>query len=120
MTGMDINAMESEHFPPPAPPAGAPPGGWSVYLIECRGGTLYAGIARDVDRRYRQHLAGKGARYTRMHPPLRLLAALALPSRSEAARAEWRLKRLDPAAKRRWALAVAAGSGQRPGEPPPG
>ena len=40
-------------------------GCWYVYLIECRDGSLYTGIATDVDRRYAEHVAGKGARYTR-------------------------------------------------------
>ena len=43
--------------------------GWFVYLVECVDGSLYAGIATDVDRRYAEHVAGKGARYTRSHPP---------------------------------------------------
>ena len=48
---------------------------WHVYLIECRDGSLYTGVAVDVSRRYAQHAAGKGARYTRSHPPLRLLVS---------------------------------------------
>jgi putative endonuclease len=33
-------------------------GCWYVYLIECRDGSLYTGIATDVDRRYAEHVAG--------------------------------------------------------------
>jgi hypothetical protein len=33
-----------------------------VYLIECRDGSAYTGIATDVARRYATHAAGKGAR----------------------------------------------------------
>lgn len=73
---------------------------WYLYLIQCRDGSLYAGISVDVQRRYAQHLAGKGARYTRSHPPLRLAAVLRCDGRSEALRAEIRLKRLDVAGKR--------------------
>ena len=47
---------------------------WYVYLLECRDGSIYTGIATDVERRYAEHAAGKGARYTRSRPPLRLLA----------------------------------------------
>jgi putative endonuclease len=71
-----------------------------VYLIECRDGSLYTGIAVDVARRYAEHAAGTGARYTRSHPPLRLLGQCAYPGRSEASRAEYRIKRLTPAQKR--------------------
>lgn len=73
---------------------------WYVYLIECRDGSLYTGIARDVERRYAEHAAGKGARYTRSHPPLRLLARFAHPDRSSALRAEYAIKQLSAAAKR--------------------
>ena len=47
---------------------------WFVYLIECSDGSLYTGIAVDVDARYAAQARGKGARYTRAHPPARLLA----------------------------------------------
>ena len=45
---------------------------WHLYLIECRNGTLYAGITNDLERRYAQHASGKGAKYTRANPPVRL------------------------------------------------
>lgn len=72
---------------------------WHLYLIECTDGSLYAGITTDVERRFRVHGAGKGARYTRSHKPLRLLAAVAIGSRAEALRAECALKRLPRAEK---------------------
>jgi putative endonuclease len=73
---------------------------WYVYLIECRDGSVYTGIATDVQRRYAEHAAGKGARYTRAHPPLRLLASFQHPDRASASRAEYALKPLSPARKR--------------------
>lgn len=82
---------------------------WHVYLIECRGGAVYTGIAVDVQARYAAHLAGRGARYTRANPPLRLLASFACGNRSAASRAEAAVRRLDAAGKRRLAAAAAAG-----------
>lgn len=73
---------------------------WFVYLIECTDGSLYTGIARDVEARYRAHASGKGARYTRSHPPRQLLASVPCADRAEASRAEYRIKQLTPAAKR--------------------
>ena len=73
---------------------------WFVYLIECRGGSIYTGIAIDVDARYAAHKSGKGARYTRSPPPRRLLAAIEYPDRSAASKAEYRIKRLSPRDKR--------------------
>lgn len=73
---------------------------WFLYLIECRDGSIYTGISNDVAARYEAHAAGMGARYTRSHPPARLLAVVEYPDRSAAASAEYRTKRLSAAAKR--------------------
>ena len=73
---------------------------WFVYLLECRDGSLYTGITVDVPRRYAEHVAGTGARYTRSHPPKRLLGHYAYPDRSQASRAEHAIKQLKPAQKR--------------------
>lgn len=76
---------------------------WFVYLIECRNGAIYTGITPDVAARYTAHVQGKGAKYTRANPPVRLLAARAFASRGEAASMECAIKRLTPAAKREMA-----------------
>lgn len=73
---------------------------WFVYLLECRDGSLYTGVAVDVDKRYAEHAAGKGARYTRSHPPRRLLARFEHPDRSSALKAEYAIKQLSATAKR--------------------
>jgi len=73
---------------------------WFVYLLECRDGSLYTGVAVDVDKRYAEHAAGKGARYTRSHPPRRLLARFEHPDRSSALKAEYAIKQLSASAKR--------------------
>ena len=73
---------------------------WFVYLIECKDGSIYTGIAIDVEARYAAHKSGKGARYTRSHPPRRLLAAIEYADRSAASRAEYQIKRLTPSEKR--------------------
>lgn len=67
---------------------------WHVYLIECADGSLYTGISTDVERRFQEHLAGKGARYTRSHKPLRLVASRPIGTRSEALSVELAIKRL--------------------------
>ena len=65
-----------------------------LYLLECEGGSYYAGIALDVEDRFILHVLGRGARYTRAHMPLRVLAATLYASKGEALRAEHRLKQL--------------------------
>lgn len=46
---------------------------WSVYIVRCGGGTLYTGIAKDVESRIKKHNAGKGAAYVRTRLPAILL-----------------------------------------------
>ena len=65
-----------------------------LYLLECEGGSYYAGVALDVEERFFLHVFGRGARYTRANPPLRVLAATHYASKGEALRAEHRLKQL--------------------------
>jgi len=67
---------------------------WCLYLIECRDGSFYAGITNNLAARYAAHVAGRGARYTRAHPPLRLIGAKPYENRSAASRAEWEIKQL--------------------------
>ncbi len=73
---------------------------WYLYLIECEGGSIYTGIAKDVAARYACHVEGKGARYTRSYRPVQLLMSLMLPDKSAALKAEYRVKRLSPTEKR--------------------
>ena len=75
---------------PAAPP---PPAAW-VYLLRCRDGSLYAGAAKDVQARLRQHQAGRAARYTRARLPVELAWSRPCASWSAALRAEARIKRL--------------------------
>ena len=89
-----------------------PPASWFLYLIECADGSIYTGIARDVAARYAAHLCGKGARYTRSHPPARLLASQPHPDRSSALKAEYRVKQLTAAEKRLFVAQLSAGAGE--------
>ncbi len=73
---------------------------WYVYLLLCRNGAIYTGIARNVAARFAQHAAGTGARYTRANPPLRLLAKFVCASQSEASRMEAAIKKLPAPGKR--------------------
>jgi len=67
---------------------------WSVYLLRCADGTLYAGSTTDVAARVRAHNAGRGARYTSGRRPVEVVYQEACGSRSAALRREHALKRL--------------------------
>jgi putative endonuclease len=81
----------------PVVEAGRP---WFVYLLECHNGRLYAGVTVDLAARFAQHRSGKGAMFTRLNAPRRMLAAQSCANRSEAQKLEARVKRLSVAAKR--------------------
>jgi len=76
---------------------------WWLYLLACRDGRTYTGIATDVAARFELHRSGKGAKFTRSNPPVRILATCAFASKSEALKAEAALKKLNRAAKLAWA-----------------
>jgi len=67
---------------------------WVLYLLECKNGAFYAGITNNLEQRYAAHVSGKGARYTRANPPLKILASKFYADRSTASIAEAQLKRL--------------------------
>ena len=76
---------------------------WSVYILRCADGSLYTGVARDLEKRLLQHngqLAG-GPRYTSGRRPVVLLWSVAAVDRSAAQRREAAIKKLDRAAKLR-------------------
>lgn len=78
------------------------PGGgaeWNVYILRCGDGTFYTGIAKDVQKRLREHKNGKGAAYTRSHLPVDLLHQKSGFTRSQALIWESAIKRLPRGAK---------------------
>jgi putative endonuclease len=83
----------------PEPVAGA----WWLYLLVCADGRTYTGIALDVDARFRQHISGKGSKFTRANRPVRILGAQPFATRSQALQAEYALKQLSRPAKLQWA-----------------
>lgn len=65
-----------------------------VYVILCEGGSLYTGYTKDLSMRMKLHMSGKGARYTKMHRPRKLVHVEEFDSRAEAMQRERKLKRL--------------------------
>jgi putative endonuclease len=70
------------------------------YILECADGSYYTGWTTDPQRRLRQHNAGRGARYTRMHRPVRLVYVEPQPDHSSALRRELAIKALPRARKK--------------------
>jgi len=65
-----------------------------VYIIQCKDGSFYTGYTKNLDSRMKLHVNGKGARYTRMHKPKKIVHVEEFSSRSEAMKREKRIKKL--------------------------
>lgn len=78
---------------------------WSVYVLMCFNGRIYIGMALDVEQRFRQHIAGRGALFTRINKPYCIMGAKEFPSRKDAAREERAMKRAGQSWVRVWCRA---------------
>jgi len=69
---------------------------WHVYMLRCADGTLYTGVARDLDRRLLQHNGERagGPKYTRGRRPVQLVWSEPAPDRSSAQQREAAIKQL--------------------------
>ena len=67
---------------------------WYLYVLRCGDGTLYTGITTDVQARFAQHRAGKGAKYTRGRGPLEVVYTEECEDHSAALKRELAVKAL--------------------------
>lgn len=68
---------------------------WRVYIVECADRTLYTGVTKDLQRRMKEHNEPhKGAKYTRVRQPVRLVYAEDTEDRKEALKREYAIKQL--------------------------
>ena len=58
------------------------PRDWWVYVLLCRDGRTDTGMALDVERRFGDHLAGRGSVFTRINTPVCIVAARRYPAAS--------------------------------------
>ncbi len=67
---------------------------WYVYIIETEDHYYYTGISTDVERRFKQHLNGRGAKFFSSRKPLRVVYSEGGHTRSSATIREIEIKRL--------------------------
>ena len=81
---------------------------WHLYMIRVRSGSLYTGIATDVDRRFAEHAEGgkKGSKYLRARRPLTLVFRQKIGTRSAALKAESAIKNLSKPVKEKLAKGI--------------
>ena len=67
---------------------------WFVYIIKCIDGSLYTGSTNDLEKRFEKHKSGKGAKYTRSHPPEKIVFFKKCGSNILAQKKEREIKKL--------------------------
>lgn len=71
-----------------------------IYIVECSDKTLYTGITTDVQRRVQEHNSSdKGAKYTKLRRPVKLVYQEESQDRSSASKREYAIKKLTRQAK---------------------
>jgi putative endonuclease len=75
-------------------------GQWFVYLLLCESGRIYTGVTPVLDRRMTAHVKGRGALFTKLNRPAKLLAAKPFPSHGEALKVEKQVKKARAGDKR--------------------
>lgn len=78
---------------------------WHIYLVRCRDGALYTGIATDIARRFEEHQSSnKGAKFLRGRGPLDLVFHQKVGNKALALKLEYRIKKLAKAEKEKLVL----------------
>lgn len=65
-----------------------------VYIILTEKNTYYCGFTDDVEKRFKKHLEGNGAKYTKANKPLKIVWQKSFKTKSEAMKEEYRIKHL--------------------------
>ena len=65
-----------------------------TYIVKCSDGSLYTGWTNNLEKRIKDHNAGRGAKYTKARRPVVLVYKEELPTKQEAMKREWEIKRL--------------------------
>jgi putative endonuclease len=65
---------------------------WFVYILLCEDNSLYTGSTNNLEKRFADHQKGKGGKYTRSHPPLKIVYQEELASKSAALKREIEIK----------------------------
>ena len=70
-----------------------------VYMIRCKDGSLYTGWTNNLEKRFKNHCKGKGAKYTRGRGPLELVYYEVFEEKKEAMKREYEIKQLKKSEK---------------------
>jgi len=66
-----------------------------AYMARCSDGSLYTGYTVDLNMREEKHNEGKGARYTRVRRPVKIVYSEGFETKSEAMKREYEIKGME-------------------------
>lgn len=70
-----------------------------VYVLRCNDGSLYTGWTNNIEKRFKAHSEGKGAKYTKGRGPLELVYYEEFEEKSDAMKREYAIKKMTKAQK---------------------
>ena len=70
-----------------------------VYILLTERNTYYCGYTDDVEKRFKAHCDGHGAKYTRANKPVKIVWQKGFDSKNDAMKEECRIKKLSRAEK---------------------
>lgn len=79
---------------------------WQVYILKCEDGSLYTGVTDNLDRRFKEHISGKGGRHTKLCHPSEIIFSEKHETLDSAEQREQQIKRWSRAKK----LALSKGN----------
>lgn len=65
-----------------------------TYIARCKDDTLYTGYATDIKEREKKHNEGRGAHYTRIRRPVKIVYFEEFKTKSAATKREYQIKQL--------------------------
>ena len=65
-----------------------------TYLLLTENNTYYCGYTDDIEKRYKKHLSGEGAKYTKANKPVKIAYFTTFDTKSEAMKEEYRIKKM--------------------------
>lgn len=74
---------------------------YTLYILQCSNNALYAGIAKDLEKRLAVHRSGKGSKYVRANSPFKLVYTEIFEDKSSALKREIMVKKLKRVEKMR-------------------
>jgi len=72
---------------------------WKVYILKCANGSLYTGVTSNLERRFKEHISGKGGRHTKLFHPAEIIFSEKHETLDSAEKREQQIKRWSRAKK---------------------